>query len=101
MKHCSAIVLYKSTSNQLQRIRVCEKYTNVFQYDILNYELYDTKPYRHESFNDMYSTVLNLLRTHNLKPYSYYQFGALVYDITFIDIDTLEFNRYPHFEEKR
>lgn len=100
MRHCSATVLYRKQTNQILRIRVSEKANSNFAYDILNYELYDTKPYQYKHLNDMYKSVLQLMKNHNLVPYSYYQFGAYVYDITFIDVETLSFNRYGLIEEK-
>lgn len=102
MKHCSAFVLYNSKTNQLYRIRATRKHDNSFSFDLLNYKIRtNPSPYKYGSIQSMLKAVLSLLKENNLVPYSYEAFGTTWYDISFIDIETLDIERYGLRKEEK
>lgn len=98
MKHtrrASALVFYKKSTNQIYKIVVTTKYEQGFSFELLSYEISDKiQPYKYESFQYMYKTVLRIMKQNNFAVYSYPAFGTIFYDILWYNIENGELQRF-------
>lgn len=83
MKKVTATVIYKD--NSLYNLTVIHKNAIIplVRYSLEN----DTKPYKYTCFNDLYKSVLNILKNNNFYCGFYNQFGRRWYDIQFINLE--------------
>lgn len=83
MKKVTATVIYKD--NMLYNLTVVHKNAII---PLVRYSLEkDTKPYKYTCFNDLYKSVLNILKNNNFYCGFYNQFGRRWYDIQFINLE--------------
>lgn len=83
MQKVTATVIYKD--NMLYNLTVIHKNAIIplVRYSLEN----DTKPYKYTCFNDLYKSVLNILKNNNFYCGYYEQFGRRWYDIQFINLE--------------
>lgn len=93
MKKCVATALYKD--NQLYNLTVNYKGSIT---PLVCYSPNDQiKPYKYDSFTDMYTSILTVLRVNGYYCKSWLDFGALWFDIQFINIENpFIVNIYPY-----
>ena len=83
MKKVTATVIYKD--NMLYNLTVVHKNAII---PLVRYSLEkDTKPYKYTCFNDLYKSVLNILKNNGFYTGFYTQFGRKWYDIQFINLN--------------
>lgn len=83
MKKVTATVIYKD--NMLYNLTVVRKNAII---PLVRYSLEkDAKPYKYTCFNDLYKSVLNILKNNNFYCGFYNQFGRRWYDIQFINLE--------------
>ena len=82
----NAICIYKD--NMIYNLTVQHKHSNItlIRYDVQEDIIYP-QPYKHKTFNDMYETILSILKVNNMCCGFIEQFGKKWYDIAFINID--------------
>ena len=81
----SVIAIYDSTTNQLYNVTVITK--DAERVTLLQYfKGSGAQPYRHRTFQDVYSTVLSLLYQNGFKVKSWQDFGKDWYNIQWIDL---------------
>lgn len=92
MRKVRAICVYKD--NRIYNLTALHKDTDVA---LIHYDLEDTKitPCPHDSFEEMYKDVLEVLKSNNMYCGYYTDFNKRCYNISFIDLNNpTEVNRY-------
>lgn len=92
MRKVSAICIYKD--NRVYNLTVHSKYSLT---TLIQYHPEDTTltPYQHTSFEELYKSVLEVLKSNSMYCGKYTAFERDIYDIAFIDLDNpTEVNRY-------
>lgn len=88
MKKVTATVLYNPDTLQIYNLTVNHKGEFI---PLIRYQLNKSPfPYKYKCFNDLYKSVLKIMRTNNFYTNYAYQFGAAFYDIAFIDINNAD-----------
>ena len=83
MKKVKGICIYKD--NMIYNFTVLTKENNI---PLIRYNFTDKiKPYKYNSFNDVYKSLLNILKANNFYCGYYKEFNKTWYDISFIDLD--------------
>ena len=92
MKKCTCTVIYRYVENRYELINITakHKHENICLYGNRNYR------YRHVYFNEMYESVLEILKNNNFYVHTWKMFESTWYDIDFIDVYNWEINRYPY-----
>ena len=85
MKKVVCTVIYRKSTNQIYNLTVNYKgsLTPLVRY----YDGENPPPYKYQYFNDMYKSVLNILKNNNMYVGKYNEFNTIWYDIQWIDID--------------
>lgn len=89
MKKCTCTVIYKYVEKRYEILNITVKHKNE------NIPLYAANE-QYRFFDEMYSTVLAILKANNFYVHTWKMFKSTWYDIDFIDIETCEINRYPY-----
>lgn len=85
MQKANAIVIYDGKTNQLYNLTVNHKGNNI---TLVSYENEKTvKPYKYENFQLLYKSILQIAKNNNFYFSKYNQFGAVFYDVSWIDIN--------------
>ena len=89
MKKVNCTVLFKETKSgyEIKRIIIKTKLNNIGV-------LLDDK-ITFKRFGDAYNAILSTLKANNFYVKKWQIFNATFYDIDFINLDSLEVNRYP------
>lgn len=83
MKKAIATVIYKN--NMIYNLTVNHKNAII---PLVRYDFNDSaKPYKYICFNDLYKSVLNILKNNNFYCGYYDQFGRRWYNILFINLE--------------
>ena len=62
---------------------------------------HEVEPYKYRCFDDLYKSLLNILKQNGMRTLKFYDFGSTLYDIIFIDCnDPSTFHRYYYHETK-
>ena len=85
MKKASATVIYDSVSNQIYNLTINHngEYINLIHYDLNK----SPQPYKYETFQGLYETILNFARNNGYYYGRYQAFGSTWYDIQWIDLN--------------
>lgn len=89
MKKCNCTVIYRYVEKHYEILKIMIKHKRE------NISLYTTSE-QYLLFDEMYSTVLAILKANNFYVHTWKMFKSTWYDIDFIDIETCEINRYPY-----
>lgn len=60
-----------------------------------------TQPYMYHSFNDLYTSLLNILKNNGYCTQVYTEFGRDFYNIQFIELGTVGISKYGYINEKK
>lgn len=84
MRKVKAICVYKD--NKVYNLTAQLKDTNI---TLIHYDLEDTKitPFHHTTFEDLYRSVLGVLKNNDMYVGHYEEFNRKWYDISFIDLN--------------
>ena len=84
MRKASATIVYNGNTNQIYNMTI---HNNGNHLTLVQYFQEDTaQPYKYQSLNDMYKSILNLAKQNNFYFSSFDQFGRRRYDVSWIDI---------------
>lgn len=94
MKKVLAIVLYMKSTLQIYSLTAVHKSENI---PLIRYNVNDTiQPFKYQQFNDLYKSVLNILKENNMYVSKYQEFNTVWYNIQWIDIENpYNVKKYP------
>ena len=94
MRKVLAIVLYNKSTLQIYSLTAVHKNENI---PLIHYNINDViQPFKYQQFNDLYKSILNILKENNMYVSKYQQFNAVWYNIQWIDIeDPYNVKKYP------
>lgn len=84
MKKASAIVLYNAQTRQIFNLTINHNGSLI---PLIDYSKEKVQPYCYKSFMAMYETILNFARNNGFYYGKYNEFGAIWYDVSWIDIN--------------
>lgn len=105
MKKVVATCIY--SENWENGIKVCRCWNFTVNHNGNNITLvqyvpeYGPQPYVYETFNDMYGSLLNILKNNGYCTQVYTEFGRDFYNIQFIELGTVGISKYGYIKEKK
>ena len=94
MKKVSAIVVYSEKVTYFQVYNLTVKTKDSERITLISYPCNSDLPYKYAYFQDMYQSILNILKNNNFYVKQWKDYGCLWYDIDFVNVDDYNVQRY-------
>ena len=98
MRKVTAIVVYSEKTNYFQIYNMTVKTKDCTNIKLVSYSKDSDLPHKYALFQDMYQSILNILKNNNFYVKSWKDYGCLWYDIDFVNADTYDVQRYAFMD---